>query len=99
MREAPALGRIHRQYQEQGVTVVAVNIFPAAGLDYWAQYWKAAGGDDVVLAQDTSREAMLALKVRFAGATIVIDRQGREVWRDDDDTDYETLKAAVERAL
>jgi len=99
VREAPALNRIQGEYKARGVTVVAVNIFPAAGLDHWTQYWKSVGGGDVVYAQDTRREAIRALQVRFAGATVVIDRQGREVWRDNSATDYETLKAAVERAL
>jgi hypothetical protein len=79
--------------------VVAVNIFPAAALDSWTRYWKSVGGGDVVYAQDTRREAVRALEVRSAGATVVLDRQGREVWRDHSATDYETLKSAVEQAL
>jgi hypothetical protein len=78
---------------------VAVNIYPAAGLDYWTQYWRSVGGGDVVYAQDTHREAIRALQVRFAGATVVLDGAGREVWRDNSATDYDTLKTAVERAL
>jgi hypothetical protein len=78
---------------------VAINIFPDLGLERWARYWRSVGGGEVVYAQDTRREAVRAFRVRAAGSTIVLDRQGREVYRDSSATDYETLKAAVERAL
>lgn len=81
------------------MTVVAVNVYPGAGLDSWTQYWRAVGGGEVVYAQDTRREAVRALQVRSAGATVVIDGTGHEVWRDSSATAYETLRAAVERAL
>lgn len=93
------MNRIHEEYKNQGVDVVAVNIFAAAGLAYWKEYWQMAGGGNVIYAQDTRHEAMRALKVRYSGSTIVLNRNGREVYRDQSATDYETLKAAVEKAL
>jgi hypothetical protein len=78
---------------------VAINIVPETGLEQWAEYWRSVGGGDVVYAQDTRREAVRAFRIRSAGSTIILDRKGREVYRDSSATDYETLKAAVERAL
>lgn len=99
MREAPALHRIQQEYGTRGVVVIAVNIFTGAGLAYWEEYWRGVGGGDVIYAQDTRHQATTALSVRTAGSTIVIDRNGREVYRDFSATDYATLKTAVEGAL
>ena len=99
MREAPALARIQKEYGDMGLDVVAVNIYPRAGLAYWKEYWQAVGGGDVIYAQDTRSEAVIALRVRSAGSTIVVNRQGREVYRDGSATTYEVLKTAVEKAL
>ena len=98
MREAPALARIQREYSGQKVDVIAINIFPSASLAEWKDYWQRAGGGDVIFAQDTRHEAMRALEIRSAGATVVVDREGREVYRDGSATAYHVLKAAVEKA-
>ncbi len=79
--------------------MIAENIFAGAGLAYWEEYWRGVGGGDVIYAQDTRHQLIRALGVRTAGSTIVIDRNGREVYRDFSATDYETLKTAVEGAL
>ncbi len=99
MREAPALARIQEEYRARGLKVVAVNVFPQIALQRWADYWRRAGGGDVVYAQDTRREAIRTLDVQTAGATVVLDREGRVVFSDRFATAYETLKDAVERAL
>lgn len=99
MREVPALNRIQSEYGERGVTIVAVNMYPRTGLQQWRAYWRSVGGGPVTHAQVPGREAMGALRVRYPGSTLVLDRQGREVFRDSAATDHKTLKAAVERAL
>jgi len=53
----------------------------------------------VIYAQDRRREAMRALDIQTAGATVVISKQGRVVFRDRAATRYEVLKKAVEAAL
>ena len=93
------LARIQTKYRSRGLEVIAVNLLLSAPLDYWRQYWRRVGGGDVVYAQDTRREAVRALQIQTAGATVVIDRQGRIVWRDLYATPYEQLQAAVEKAL
>ncbi|MCZ6474231.1 MAG: hypothetical protein O6934_12395 [SAR324 cluster bacterium] len=97
--EAPALARIQTEYRSQGLEVIAVNLLLSAPLEYWRQYWRRVGGGDVVYAQDTRREAVRELRIQTAGATVVIDRQGRIVWRDLYASPYVELQAAVEKAL
>lgn len=79
--------------------MVAVNIYTAAGLPYWKQYWQELGGGDVIFAQDTRREAIRGLNIRTAGATVIIDRKGHIVFRDLSATEYDDLKEGVEKAL
>lgn len=79
--------------------MIAVNLLVSAPLDYWRQYWRGVGGGDVVYAQDTRMEAVRALRIQTAGATVVINRKGRIVFRDLYATPYEQLKEAVQKAL
>jgi hypothetical protein len=97
--EAPALARIQREYRDRQVEVIAVNVYPRTPLKEWRAYWKGVGGGDVTFAQDTGLAAARAMRVRSAGATVVFDRQGHVVYRDNRPTSYAELRAAVEKAL
>ena len=79
--------------------VVAVNIFAAAGLDYWRKYLGKFGGGELIIAQDSRQEVMKAFQVRYAGTTIVIDSEGEEIFRDEKASSYAVLKNAVEFGL
>lgn len=80
--------------------MVAVNVMPGAGLARWREYWREAGGGTAVLyAQDSRREAVRALGIRSPGATVVLDRRGRVIFRDASATGYDALKRAVTEAL
>lgn len=80
----------------KGVDVVAVNIFAAAGLDYWREYLGQFGGENLIVAQDKRQKVMRALRVRFAGTTIIIGREGKEIFRAEQDASYAVLKKALE---
>lgn len=99
MLEAPALARIQREYRSRQVEVIAVNIYLRTSLEEWRTYWKGVGGGDVTFAQDTGLAAARALRVRSAGATVIFDKQGHIVYRDNRATSYAELRAAVEKAL
>ena len=79
--------------------VIAVNFYPGLHIQIWIDYWRAAGGGDVIYAEDTRREAIRALNIRTAGATVIIDKKGRIVFRDQAATTYGVLKIAVESAI
>ncbi len=76
-----------------------MNVFPQFSLESWRRYWQMAGGGDVIFANDTNREAIMALKVQTPGATVVINKEGRIIFRDRFATTYDILKIAVESAL
>ncbi|HWP34126.1 MAG TPA: TlpA disulfide reductase family protein [Thermodesulfobacteriota bacterium] len=101
MLEAPALTRVQHERGAKGVEVVAINILPEqAPFATWKAFWRAAGGGPGVrLAEDPAGRAAAAFNVRSIGTTIVLDRQGRIVYRDAGATAYETLRAAVDEAL
>ena len=79
--------------------MVAVNLLRSAPLDDWQKYMKEAGGEDLTYAQDSTFAAVRALKIRTAGATVIINRQGEIVFRDRYATPFELLREAVEKAL
>ena len=60
---------------------------------------EASMAGDVIYARDSRQMAVRILQIRYAGATIVIDRSGRKLYRDGRATSFDTLKSAVERAL
>lgn len=94
------MGRIRKEFGGQGLEVVAINIVPQYNLDQWRAFWRTIGGGDVLWAQDTDDgDAMRAYKIRSLGATIIVGRDGRVVYRDAGATRYEKLREAVLKAL
>ena len=89
------MARIQSEYKNRGVVVVAVNIWPIFSLREWKAYWHRVGGGNAIFAQDKLPEEVFWVP---AGATIIIDRQGHEVFRDLMATSYKTLKSAIEKA-
>ena len=79
--------------------VIAVNFYPGLHIQIWIDYWRAAGGGDVIYAEDSRMEAVKALNIRTAGATVIIDKEGRIVFQDRLATRYAVLKIAVESAI
>ncbi len=93
------MARLQKEFTKQAVDVVAINIYAAAGLDYWREYIANFGGGDLIIAQDSRQEVMKAFKVRAAGTTIVIDSEGEEIFRDEIASSYAVLKNAIEFGL
>jgi hypothetical protein len=77
-----------------------VNILPQrAPLRVWKAFWQSVGGgEDVVFAEDTGQRAVAAFNVRALGTTIIVNREGRVVYRDSAPP-YETLRSEVDKAL
>lgn len=57
------------------------------------------GGTEVRFAEDIGKRAVAALNVRELGTTVIIDREGRIVYRDGGATAYETLQLEVQKVL
>lgn len=81
--------------------MVAINLLPGLHtLETWKNFWqRVGGGEDVVFAQDTHQRAADAFNVMGLGTTIIIDRQGRVVYRDSGATPYDILRSEVDKTL
>ena len=97
--EAPALGRIQKEFNHRGVTVVAINSRPWTTLERWREFWKRIGADDVIWATDSDQTVGRLLQVTGVGTTMIIDRDRQLFFRDVGATPYETLRAAIESLL
>ena len=86
MREVPALEKIQMEYRDQKVEVVAVNIFPSIPLTNWMEYLKKLGAPSILVASDPRREAVNALNIRSSGSTVIINKEGKVVYQDRQDT-------------
>ena len=97
--EAPALGRLQREFGRQGVQVVAINISPYSSLPEWKDFWSSLGADDVLWATDTDQKLVRLYQVLSLGTTIIIDRQGHVSYRDGGATTYEVLLSQVRKLI
>ncbi len=79
--------------------VVAINVFPQYSLRQWEEFWRSVGGGDALFAEDTNQRAVVAYKIRAAGTKIIIDREGKIVYRNGGVTTYEKLRSEVDKAL
>jgi len=79
---------------------VAINILPGRfTLGEWRAFWQYLGGGEVLFAEDARQQAVPAFNVRALGTTIIINREGRVLYRDSGATTYEKLRVEVGRAL
>ncbi|MBI2856633.1 MAG: TlpA family protein disulfide reductase [Chloroflexi bacterium] len=97
--QAPALGKIQRELENRGVSVVAINVHPLYDLVDWSGYWRGLGASDVLWAQDINRTYVSYGHVVGAGSTVIIDREGRISYRHAGPTLYPALRAEVDRVL
>jgi peroxiredoxin len=92
--EGTALGQIIQEYGDK-VSIVAINIDPSATWDTINQFKQAAGNGAFVWAWDTDQKVTTAYQVTALDTTLILDREGRIVYRDEIPTQYETLKTEL----
>ncbi|MDA0263591.1 MAG: redoxin domain-containing protein [Chloroflexi bacterium] len=97
--EAPALGRAQREFQSQGVQVLAINTAAWVSVEEWRDYWHSKGAEDVTWANDTGGRLVKEFGVTSLGTTIILDRNGLVSYRDGGATSYDVLKTEIERTL
>ncbi len=93
------MARIHAEYANRGVNVVAVNIDPRYPLEQWTDFWKSTGAGDVLWAQDTNSTTVTDYRLVTLGTEVIVDGDGLVVFRSDGPSGYERLRSAVEQAL
>lgn len=94
--EGTALGQIIQEYGNK-VSIVAINIDPSATWDTINQFKQAAGNGAFAWAWDTDQKVTTAYQVTALDTTLILDGEGRIVYRDELPTQYETLKAELEK--
>ncbi len=81
--------------------VVAINLVPQYNtLEEWQAFLEEFGAVDFVWAADTFDQlAVRTYNVQSLGTTIIIDREGQLVYRDEAASSYKMLETAVLAAL
>ena len=79
--------------------MVAINIHPQYSLEEWTHFWKRTGAGDVLWAQDVNGATIQKYRLVALGTEIVLDRQGRMVFRSDGPAGTKKLKAEIEEVL
>ena len=79
--------------------MVAINIQPAYSLDEWIMFWKSKGAGDVLWAYDAGGNAIRSYRLFALGTEVIIDREGRVVFRSEGPADPNRLRTEVEKLL
>ncbi len=79
--------------------VVAINISRYYSLGEWRNFWKDLRASEVTWAHDISGSAVRTYNVQTLGTTVIIDRRGQVMYRDDGPTSYTILRAEIEKLL
>ena len=96
--EAPALGRIHQEFHDRGVNVLAINTAPWSTLEEWRDFWKRKGAGEVIWSTNSDQQVARLLRLTTLGNNIVIDQRGDISYRDGG-TPYDILLAQVGKVL
>jgi peroxiredoxin len=96
--ELAALSRVAEDFKDRGVVVLVLDVGGMSRDKVAPYYQRLGGGDDLRYAPDEGQQVARQLQVRFLGTTIVLDRDGRELYRDGEGTREEDLVAAVTEA-
>ncbi len=97
--EARALDQLYKEYADQGLTVVAINVEPeknAAGL---TQFRQQAFDAPYAWTFDNEFKVTQLYGVKSLDTTFIIDRAGNIAYNDAFVTPYETLKEEAEKWL
>lgn len=78
---------------------MAVNIATEYTLGDWQTWWYRYTDRSVIWAEDTQGEAVMAFGVYAVGTKVIVDRQGRVVYRNTGAAGYDVLNAAVKQIL
>lgn len=89
--EARALTQLHQEYGDR-VNIVSIDVDPSSAPEKLAQFKQAAGDGDFTWAFDAGQKVTAAYQVISLDTTLIIDGQGRVVYRDQFPTPYQPLK-------
>lgn len=97
--EAAAGGELVRAFRRFGLRVLAIDADPNDSVGQLRQFIAAAGNPPIQFAMDRTSKVTLAYRVRALDTTVIVDRNGRMVYRDEYPTEYATLASVVTRLV
>ena len=93
--EARALAQLKNEYGEQ-VNIIAIDVDSSSTKESLEQFQQAADNGAYVWAFDNGMQVLNAYQVRSLDTTLILDKNGIVVYRDELPTAYETLKSELE---
>lgn len=94
------MARIHDEYKDKKVTVLALNVLPQYSTEEFLAYMKRYKGGDHLYATDAGQRVALAYGVNTLGETHFINREGRVAAKAfPPGLSYEELKQTVDWML
>lgn len=96
--KAHELGQLYQEYKEQ-VNIIALDIDPTSTPELLGEFKQAAGNGAFVWAFDSGSKVATTYQVTSTGTTIIIDSEGRIVYRGGFPTSYAALKGELEKLI
>lgn len=96
--EARALRQLQDEYGD-GLRIVLVDIDPSSSPQQLQPFIQAVGSNSMTWTFDSDGNFSRTYGVRVLDTTIILDGDGREVYRDAYPTAYETLRDELERII
>ena len=96
--KAQKLGQLYQEYNGR-VNIIALDIDPTSTPQLLDRFKQAAGNGAFVWAFDSDSKVATAYRVTSTGTTIIIDSEGRIVYRGGFPTSYAALKGELEKLV
>lgn len=94
-QEIAALERLHTEFSQEKLVIVAINLMPEIPLKIWQHHLKKNGLENAIIGVDIQYAAVDAAHVRTAHSTIILNEKGVEIYRNDRASSYQALKQAL----
>ncbi len=97
--EAQSWSKLYPAYKDKGLDLLVVSVDPNDTPQTIESFREAGSIKPLPWTIDKTGEIPQSLDVRSLDATVIIDRQGRVVYRDTAPTPYETLESELKEVL
>lgn len=99
LREVEDLATLQRELGQGGLVAVAVDIDPGSSPDKLVPFIQYANASNLTFAFDRAGDFTRQFGIQALDTTVILDASGVEVYRDQDPTPYDVLRAEIEKVL
>lgn len=92
--EARALAQLKNEYGDQ-INIIALDVDASSAVEGLEQFKQAADNGAYVWAFDSDMQVLTAYQVRSLDTTLILDKNGVVIYRDEVPTSYNILKSAL----